>query len=84
MKSRRKKYAAFVGGAIVLLFIAVTAVVYAVYFGYYHINGFRAAEYPIHGVDVSHYQGEIDWNVLAAQNIQFAYIKATERNPMWI
>ena len=78
MKSRRKKYAAFVGGAIVLLFIAVTAVVYAVYFGYYHINGFRAAEYPIHGVDVSHYQGEIDWNVLATQNIQFAYIKATE------
>ena len=78
MKSRWKKYAAFVGGAIVLLFIAVTAVVYAVYFGYYHINGSRAAKYPIHGVDVSHYQGEIDWNVLAAQNIQFAYIKATE------
>lgn len=65
MKSRWKKYAAFIGGAIVLLFIPVTAVVYAVYFGYYHINGFRAAEYPIHGVDVSHYQGEIDWNVLA-------------------
>lgn len=65
MKSRWKKYAAFVGGAIVLLFIPVTAVVYAVYFGYYHINGFRAAEYPVHGVDVSHYQGEIDWNVLA-------------------
>ncbi|MCH5263724.1 MAG: glycoside hydrolase family 25 protein [Lachnospiraceae bacterium] len=78
MKSRWKKYAAFVGGAIVLLFIAVTAVVYAIYFGYYHINGSRAAKYPIHGVDVSHYQGEIDWNVLAAQNIQFAYIKATE------
>ena len=30
------------------------------------------------GVDVSHYQGEVDWPTLVGQNIQFAYIKATE------
>lgn len=78
MKSRWKKYAVFVGGIIVLITITVAVVVYAVYFGYYHVNGLRAAKYPIHGVDVSHYQGNIDWNVLADQDIQFAYIKATE------
>lgn len=78
MKSRWKKHAALIGGIIVLVFVVVTAVIYAIYFGYYHVNGLRAAKYPIHGVDVSHYQGEIDWNVLADQDIQFAYIKATE------
>ncbi|MCI2062737.1 MAG: glycoside hydrolase family 25 [Eubacteriaceae bacterium] len=34
--------------------------------------------YQIRGVDVSSYQGTIDWNTLADQNIAFAYIKATE------
>jgi lysozyme len=34
--------------------------------------------YPIRGVDVSSYQGDIDWDVLAGQDISFAYIKATE------
>lgn len=34
--------------------------------------------YPVRGVDVSHYQGNIDWKVLSEQDIQFAYIKATE------
>ena len=32
----------------------------------------------VRGVDVSHYQGEIDWKVLGQQDIDFAYIKATE------
>ena len=34
--------------------------------------------YPVRGVDVSHYQGQIDWNVFAEQGISFAFIKATE------
>ena len=33
-------------------------------------------------VDVSHYQGEIDWQTLATQNISFAFIKATEGSGM--
>lgn len=32
----------------------------------------------VKGVDLSAYQGEIDWELLADQNIDFAYIKATE------
>lgn len=42
------------------------------------INHPSEEEYPIHGVDVSYYQGEIDWQVLAEENIEFAFIKATE------
>lgn len=37
-----------------------------------------AGQHEVRGVDVSSYQGEIDWAVLAAQDIDFAYIKATE------
>lgn len=32
----------------------------------------------IQGVDVSHHQGAIDWRTLAADDVAFAYIKATE------
>lgn len=37
-----------------------------------------AGRYALDGVDVSHYQGEIDWARLREQGIDFAYIKATE------
>lgn len=36
------------------------------------------SDYPIRGVDVSSYQGKIDWDVLASEDIDFAFIKATE------
>ena len=42
------------------------------------INNPDETEYPVRGVDVSAYQGEIDWTILANQNIDFAFIKATE------
>ncbi len=35
-------------------------------------------EYPVFGLDVSHHQGEIDWDKLSEQNIDFIFIKATE------
>lgn len=41
-------------------------------------NASAAGTYPVQGVDVSSYQGKIDWAVLADQNLQFAFIKATE------
>jgi len=34
--------------------------------------------YSVKGVDVSSYQGDIDWNVIESQGISFAFIKATE------
>ncbi|MGX8705623.1 MAG: GH25 family lysozyme [bacterium] len=45
------------------------------HFGIWPIND---PPLPVKGVDVSHYQGEIDWPTLASQNVSFAYIKATE------
>ncbi len=33
---------------------------------------------PVHGVDVSRWQGEIDWPKLRSQGANFAYIKATD------
>ena len=35
-------------------------------------------KYKIRGIDVSAYQGNIDWNILSNQEIDFAFIKATE------
>ena len=46
--------------------------------GIVQLNHPSNAAYPVRGVDVSAYQGEIDWDVLSAQGIDFAYIKATE------
>ncbi|SFL38356.1 lysozyme [Loktanella salsilacus] len=44
-----------------------------------HANvGQLPSYYPIHGVDVSRYQGAIDWHQARAGGISFAYIKATE------
>ncbi|MDD6278168.1 MAG: GH25 family lysozyme [Ruminococcus sp.] len=34
--------------------------------------------YPVMGVDVSRYQGEISWQQLESQGVSFAFIKATE------
>lgn len=42
------------------------------------LNDLFIKPYPVRGVDVSHYQGDIDWNVIESQNISFAFIKATE------
>ncbi len=37
------------------------------------------AQYPVHGVDVSHHQGKIDWQKVAGdKRLSFAYLKATE------
>ena len=38
----------------------------------------RPTDYPIHGIDVSKFQGDIDWNAVAGSGVKFAWIKATE------
>lgn len=42
------------------------------------VNKLAAANYQIKGIDVSNYQGDIDWEKIESQKIDFAYIKATE------
>ncbi len=41
-------------------------------------EGGSPKDYPVHGVDVSKYQGEINWPVLKSNGVSFAFIKATE------
>ncbi|WP_318843083.1 GH25 family lysozyme [Myceligenerans pegani] len=41
-------------------------------------NRVFAAGYDVRGIDVSHHNGTIDWELVAAQDIDFAYVKATE------
>lgn len=38
----------------------------------------RALTLPIQGIDISKWQGAIDWNAVRAAGTRFAYIKATE------
>jgi lysozyme len=38
----------------------------------------RARQMPVQGIDVSQWQGDIDWRMVRAAGIRFAYIKATE------
>lgn len=37
-----------------------------------------AEPYPIQGFDVSHHQGQINWQKISPQQYQFVYLKATE------
>jgi lysozyme len=57
---------------------SVIALFALLYTGTILLNEPYADQYPVRGVDVSSYQGEIDWEILSSQNIRFAFIKATE------
>ena len=35
-------------------------------------------EYKIKGIDISHYQGKINWKNIQEQGIRFVYMKATQ------
>lgn len=43
-----------------------------------HFKGVHPNDYEIHGIDVSKYQGDIDWQEVKRSGIKFAWIKATE------
>lgn len=40
--------------------------------------GTRPRRYPVHGIDASRWQSDIDWKKARAAGISFAYLKATE------
>ena len=78
MKSQKKLIA-----LIVILVISgiISASITFVFFykqGVVRINYPSKEKYPVRGVDVSGYQGKIDWEVLMKQGIDFAFIKSTE------
>jgi lysozyme len=38
----------------------------------------KPRDYPVSGIDVSKYQGAVDWNAVAGAGVKFAWIKASE------
>ena len=47
-------------------------------YGFVRVNYPSHDEFPVRGIDVSRYQGVIDWPRVAAAGVHFAFIKATE------
>ena len=75
MKRKRMRY---LWWTLAVLFLCAAVVAALFYTGVLKFNNPSRNTYPVRGVDVSSYQGTIDWEVLSSQNIQFAFIKATE------
>lgn len=74
-KTRKLKWALIVGGLLIAILLALFLLIWN---GILHPNALAADAYEVRGVDVSHYQGEIDWTVLAGNGIDFVFLKATE------
>lgn len=66
------------GFFVIILLSAIYIFVVLWYNGIIWLNTPSKNVYPVRGVDVSSYQGEIDWKVLEKQDVSFAFIKATE------
>jgi len=62
------------------LALAIGVLAFVAGLGWWYLTGWAPdrGTYPTQGVDVSHYQGEIDWNAARAAGVDFAYIKASE------
>ncbi|GAB3616331.1 GH25 family lysozyme [Okibacterium endophyticum] len=65
-----------IAGMAAVLVLGVCAILIAT--GVLWPNRLFASSYPVTGVDVSAYQGDIDWRTLADEDIEFAFIKSTE------
>ncbi|MCC6734816.1 MAG: glycoside hydrolase family 25 protein [Bauldia sp.] len=59
---------------VVVLLVAGTAGGYITYRNYEPDR----TRYPVRGIDVSHHQGTIDWQRVAADDVAFVFMKATE------
>ena len=73
--SDKKKIAAVTVLLVFILFCIIAALFY-----FQVPNMVIAREYSHRGIDVSHYQGDIDWESIEKQGVEFVYIKATERS----
>jgi len=74
---KKKKRKTFIY-PIIFLVIALLLTILLWYQGIIVPNTFSAKHYPVKGIDVSAYQGDIEWEEFQKQGIKFAFIKATE------
>ncbi len=65
---------------LVFTFLAITA--FLEYNGYIWHTDFFTLNYKIKGLDVSHYQKDIDWKKIPLEKYKFIFIKATEGSDM--
>lgn len=73
LRKRHKLLFAFIIiGVIAYIFVTLW------YNGIIWFNTPSKKKYPVKGVDVSSFQGNIDWKEIESQGISFAFIKATE------
>ncbi len=74
-----KKKVIFISlGAAICMSVLAAVYFFLIWNGIILLNHPSKSRYPVRGVDVSHYQGDINWETLASQDISFAFIKATE------
>ncbi|WP_299819938.1 GH25 family lysozyme [uncultured Roseibium sp.] len=63
----------------VLFYIAVGGVISVAGAAFFFMNWEPDRDdYPLRGIDVSHHQGDIDWSMVAADDVAFVYMKASE------
>ncbi len=74
----KKKHIIIITAVILAILLCGVILNSLVWRGYFILNSFNVTKYPVRGIDVSHYQGDIDWDTLAEADIRFAFIKATE------
>ncbi|MCI8496815.1 MAG: glycoside hydrolase family 25 protein [Clostridiales bacterium] len=75
---KHKRVFLILSAVILCLFIVGGSVLLLYANGLFVPTQSAASRYPVRGVDVSSYQGQIDWQEIAGQNISFAFVKATE------
>lgn len=75
---KRKKKWIVMSAVLLALSLSISMFFALVRSGTILLNNPSRSQYPIRGVDVSWYQGQIDWDILASNGISFAFIKATE------
>jgi lysozyme len=68
----------WLAGGVVVVAVATVTLGGLLWTGALHANNPSTSRFPVRGVDVSGYQGSIDWPVLARQDLRFAFLKATE------
>lgn len=85
MAKRRIAYGRCLGALVILAVLGILLYagiwllrIYTIYQGEAETAEPDPEIYTVLGVDVSCYQGNVDWEVIASQNITFAFIKATE------
>ena len=66
-----------------LIFVAFGLLTLLVFYGLYRSGLLRfnypnSTRFPVRGIDVSHHQGDIDWHIVKAAGVDFAFIKASE------